>query len=136
MTERHQHKTAQPNTGGSLAPNRLMLLVTIVPKGKGTFFSDYLQQTFDANLQICIVGTGTAQADFAEFLGLKDSKRSVIFSVVREDRVDKIFEALQERFQTVNNGTGISFTIPLTSVIGKLSYGFLSNERRVVKGDE
>ena len=50
--------------------------------------------------------------------------------------IQEIFEALQERFQTVNNGTGISFTIPLTSVIGKLSYGFLSNERRVVKGDE
>ena len=125
--------SAQPR--GSLAPKRLMLLVTIVQKGKGTFFSDYLQ-TFETNLQICVVGTGTARADLVEFLGLKDNKRSVIFSVVREDRVDKIFEALQERFQTVNNGTGISFTIPLTSVIGKLSYGFLSNERRVVKGDE
>ena len=122
-------------SGATFAPNRLALLVTIVQKGKGTFFADFLQ-TFDANLQISVVGTGTAQSDLVEFLGLKDNKRSVIFSVVREDRVDKIFEALQERFQTVNNGTGISFTIPLTSVIGKLSYGFLSNERRVVKGDE
>ena len=122
-------------SGATFAPNRLVLLVTIVQKGKGTFFADFLQ-TFDANLQISVVGTGTAQSDLVEFLGLKDNKRSVIFSVVREDRVDKIFEALQERFQTVNNGTGISFTIPLTSVIGKLSYGFLSNERRVVKGDE
>ncbi len=135
MTERHQHKTAQPNTGSSLAPNRLMLLVTIVPKGKGTFFSDFLQQTFDANLQICIVGTGTAQADFAEFLGLKDSKRSIIFSVVQEERVDAIFAALRERFQTVNRGLGIAFTVPFSSMIGKLSYGFLSNERSMVKGE-
>ena len=120
---------------GTVSPHRLMLLVTVVQKGKGTFFADYLQ-TFEANLQICVVGTGTARDDLVEFLGLKDNKRSVIFSVVREDRVDKIFEALQERFQTVNNGTGISFTIPLTSVIGKLSYGFLSNERRMAKGDE
>ena len=121
---------------GSMAPKRLVLLITVVQKGKGTFFTDYLSETFGANLQLAIVGTGTAHEDIVEFLGLKDNKRSVIFSVVREDRVDKIFEALQERFQTVNNGTGISFTIPLTSVIGKLSYGFLSNERRVVKGDE
>ncbi|MBO6039629.1 MAG: hypothetical protein J6P58_00320 [Oscillospiraceae bacterium] len=133
MAER-QKQRPEP-AGASVAPNRLVLLVTIVQKGKGTFFADFLQ-TFDANLQISVVGTGTAQSDLVEFLGLKDNKRSVIFSVVREDRVDKIFEALQERFQTVNNGTGISFTIPLTSVIGKLSYGFLSNERRVVKGDE
>lgn len=134
MTER-QKQHAAPSGSGSVAPNRLVLLVTVVQKGKGTFFADYLK-TFDANLQICLVGTGTAQADLVEFLGLKDNKRSVIFSVVREDRVDSIFAALQERFETVNRGTGIAFTIPLSSVIGKLSYAFLSNERRMIKGDE
>ena len=134
MTER-QKQHAAPAGSGSVAPNRLVLLVTVVQKGKGTFFADYLK-TFDANLQICLVGTGTAQADLVEFLGLKDNKRSVIFSVVREDRVDSIFAALQERFETVNRGTGIAFTIPLSSVIGKLSYAFLSNERRMIKGDE
>jgi hypothetical protein len=51
-----------PQPRGSLAPKKLMLLVTIVQKGKGTFFSDYLQ-TFEANMQICVVGTGTARAD-------------------------------------------------------------------------
>lgn len=125
--------SAQPR--GSLAPKRLMLLVTIVQKGKGTFFSDYLQ-TFEANMQICVVGTGTARADLVEFLGLKDNKRSVIFSVVREDRLDAILSALEEHFETVNRGTGIAFAIPFSSVIGKLSYGFLSNERRMAKGDE
>ena len=135
MTERQKQHPTAPAGGGSVAPNRLVLLVTVVQKGKGTFFADYLK-TFDANLQICLVGTGTAQADLVEFLGLKDNKRSVIFSVVREDRVDSIFAALQERFETVNHGTGIAFTIPLSSVIGKLSYAFLSNERRMIKGDE
>ena len=135
MTERQKQRPAAPDAGGSVAPNRLVLLVTVVQKGKGTFFADYLK-TFDANLQICLVGTGTAQADLVEFLGLKDNKRSVIFSVVREDRVDSIFAALQERFESVNRGTGIAFTIPLSSVIGKLSYAFLSNERRMIKGDE
>ena len=112
-----------------------MLLVTVVQKGKGTFFADYLK-TFDANLQICLVGTGTAQADLVEFLGLKDNKRTVIFSIVRQDRVDEIFAALEERFHTVNRDTGIAFTVPLTSVIGKLTYGFLSNELRMIRGKE
>ena len=133
MTEQLQQK--QPHAGGSVAPSRLMLLVTVVQKGKGTFFSDFLQ-SFDANLQVCVVGTGTAQADLIEFLGLKDNKRTIIFSVVREDKVDAIFAALEERFQTINNGRGIAFTVPFTSVIGKLSYGFLSNDRRMLKGDD
>ena len=41
--------------------------------------------------------------------------------------------ALEDRFQSINDGTGIAFTLPLSSVIGKLSYGFLSNERRLVE---
>ena len=120
---------------GNLAPNRLVLLVTVVNKGKGIFFADLLQQSFEANLQMSFVGTGTARSDLLEFLGLKDERRSVIFSVVRADRVDAIFAALSERFRTVNSGTGIAFTLPLSSVVGKLSYGFLSNERRLIEGE-
>ena len=123
-TTEQKHLSSQ-----NIAPERLMLLVTVVQKGKGTFFSDYLQ-TFEANLQVCVVGTGTAQTDLIEFLGLKDNKRSIIFSIVREEFLDKIMEALEERFRTINRNTGIAFAVPLSSVIGKLSYGFLSNDLR------
>lgn len=120
---------------GNLAPERLVLLVTVVNKGKGTFFADFLK-TFDVNLQMSFVGSGTARSDLIELLGLKDNRRSVIFSVVRAERVDAILAALEERFQSVNSGMGIAFTMPLSSVIGKLSYGFLSNETRLVEGAE
>ena len=66
MTERQKQHSAAPTGSGSVAPNQLVLLVTVVQKGKGTFFADYLK-TFDANLQICLVGTGTAQADLVEY---------------------------------------------------------------------
>ena len=125
----------KPKGQSSLSPHRLMLLVTIVQKGKGTFFSEYLKN-FDANLQVCVVGVGTAEKDLAELLGLHDNPRSVIFSVVREDRLDAIFEALAEQFAAVNDNMGLAFTVPLTSVIGKLSYGFLADERRIVRGEE
>ena len=85
-----------------------------------------------ANLQLAIVGNGTAEANLVEFLGLKD-KRSVIFSVVREDKVDMILAALEERFHSVNRDTGVAFTVPLSSVIGILSYAFLSNDQRMLK---
>jgi hypothetical protein len=119
------------NSAGNLAPHKLVMLITVVQKGKGTFFADFIK-TFDANLQIAIVGTGTADSNLVEFLGLKDNKRSIIFSIVRAEKVNTILEALEERFHTVNNDTGISFAVPLSSVIGKLSYGFLSNDQRMV----
>ena len=129
MAERRKPRAA---TGANLAPIRLVMLVTVVKKGKGTFFSDFLQ-SMDANLQVCLVGDGTAQTYLIEFLGLKDTKRSVIFSIVREDRLDAIFAALEQKFQSVNGGMGIAFTVPLSSVIGKLSYGFMSNERWMLR---
>ena len=129
-----QRKTSAGQSGSfAEAPNRLVLLITIVQKGKGTFFSDYLQQTFGSNLQIAVVGTGTAEANLVEYLGLKDSQRSVIFSVVREDMVDEILIALENHFHTVNRDSGVAFTVPMTSVIGKLSYAFLSNDQRMLK---
>ena len=135
MAERNVKRPTGPDRNASAAPNRLVLLITIVQKGKGTFFSDYLQQTFGANLQMAIVGDGTAETSLVEFLGLKDTKRSVIFSVVREDRVDEILAALEERFHSVNRDTGVAFTVPLSSVIGILSYAFLSNDQRMLKED-
>ena len=133
MAEKQEKRQNSASGVESNAPNRLVLLITIVQKGKGTFFSDYLLETFGANLQIAIVGNGTAQDNLVEFLGLKESKRSVIFSIVREDRVDAILAALEEHFHTVNRDTGIAFTVPLSSVIGKLSYAFLSNDNRMLK---
>ena len=120
------------NLDGNLAPHKLVMLITVVQKGKGTFFADFIK-SFDANLQIAVVGSGTADSNLVEFLGLKDKRRSIIFSIVREERVNEIMEALGERFHTVNNDTGISFAVPLSSVIGKLSYGFLSNDQRMVR---
>ncbi len=117
--------------GGNIAPEKLMLMITVVQKGKGTFFADYLK-TFEANMQVAIVGIGTAESNLVEFLGLKDNKRSIILSVIREELLDTVMDSLAERFHTVNNDTGISFAMPLSSVIGKLSYGFLSNDDRMV----
>ena len=50
----------------------------------------------------------------------------------------KILEQVKgyaDKFHTVNNDTGISFAMPLSSVIGKLTYGFLSNDERLGKGN-
>ena len=120
-----------PETG-NLAPNRLVLLVTVVNKGKGTFFADLLQN-YEVNLQMSFVGRGTAQSDLLEFLGMKDDRRSILFSVLRAELADTVLAELQERFRTVNSGTGIAFTVPMSSMIGTLAYGFLSNDKRTVK---
>ena len=67
-------------------------------------------------------------------LGLEDSDKGVIFSVLREDKAQEALHALEEKFQTLKNGKGIAFTIPMTSVIGASIYRFLSNHRNNLIG--
>ena len=108
---------------------KLKLLVTVVSRNKSEFYMDYLSG-FDINLQTAVAGQGTAPSDALYLWGLADSDKSVIFSVVREDRTEAVMQGLEEKFHTVRGGKGIAFTIPMTGVIGVAIYRFLSNNRK------
>jgi nitrogen regulatory protein PII len=107
---------------------KLKLLVTVVNRAKTEFYLDYLT-SLGVNFQTAVAAQGTATSDTLYLLGLEDSDKSVIFSVVREDKAAEVMQGLEKKFETVRNGKGIAFTIPLTSVIGVAIYRFLSNNR-------
>ena len=115
------------------SPKRLKLLVTIVGRNKAEFYMDLLQ-SMEINVQMALSGYGTANTDMLQLLGLTDSDKSVILSVVREDRAWETLALLGEKFKTVRGGKGIAYTIPLSSVIGVANYRFLSNNRTPVSG--
>lgn len=109
---------------------KLKLLITVVNRSKGEFYMDYLGG-FEVNFQTSVLAQGTAHSETLHLLGLENSDKSVIFSIVREDKAEEILRGLDEKFQTVKKGKGIAFTVPLTSVIGVAIYRFLSNNRTV-----
>ena len=115
------------NTINESAIKKLKLLFTVVARPKSEFYLDVLSQ-FDVNFQMVLSGRGTANSELLELLGLETHK-AVILSVVREDLVDGIVNCLEDKFQTIRNGKGISFAIPLSSVIGVNLYRFLSDNR-------
>jgi nitrogen regulatory protein PII len=100
----------------------------VVERGKGEFYTDVLSQ-FEVNCQMVLNGKGTANSDLVEMLGLNLNK-AVIVSVVREDMIDPVMKCLEEKFETIRNGKGICFAVPLSSVIGVNMYQFLSNNRQ------
>ena len=108
---------------------KLKLLITVVNRKKTEFYLDYLTG-FEVNFQTAVAGQGTAPTDMMYLLGLADSDKSVIFSILREDRAEEAMQGLEEKFQTLRGGKGIAFTVPLTGVIGVAIYRFLSNNRR------
>ena len=107
---------------------KLKLLITGVNRKKAEFFMDFLQG-FEVNAQMTMLAQGTARSDTLYMLGLEDADRSVIFSLIREDRAEEILNGLEHKFATVRGGKGIACTVPLSSVIGVAIYRFLSNNR-------
>ena len=116
------------NTINETAIKKLKLLFTVVDRPKAEFYLDVLSQ-FEINCQMVTSGKGTAQTDLVELLGLNLNK-AVILSIVREDMVDPVMKCLEEKFETIKNGKGIAFAVPLSSVIGVNMYQFLSNNRQ------
>ncbi|MBE5862634.1 MAG: hypothetical protein E7295_07265 [Lachnospiraceae bacterium] len=111
----------------NIAPIRLEMLITIVDKKKADFYADLIQ-TFQVNMQMILAAKGTAEEKMLEYLGLSKNEKSVIFSLVREDRLMEILGALEDRFASVKGGKGVAVSIPLSSIMGASAFGFLSNE--------
>lgn len=109
-----------------IAPRKLKLLVTVINREKAEFYMDFIQ-SFEVNFQTAMAAHGTASQETLRLLGLGESNKTVIFSVIREDMCDKALSALEQKFRTIKNGKGIAYTIPMTGTIGVAIYQFLSN---------
>lgn len=138
MEESEKHKRKRSVSHKQLknkAAKKLELLITVVDRRKGEFYADLIQ-SFEVNMQMTCFGRGTAKTEMLRLLGLADSDKTVIFSVIREDMVESALNALSEKFETIKNGKGIAFTVPMSSVIGVAIYGFLSNNHLTVKEEQ
>ncbi len=128
LTKKIRKKNVDKKATADNGVKRVKLLVTVVDRKKTEFYMDFLSQ-FEINLQTAVLAEGTAQSQMLSMLGLENAEKSVIFSAVREDKATEALEGLEEKFQTIKNGKGIAFTIPMSSVIGVAIYRFLSNHR-------
>ena len=117
------------NTINESAIKKLKLVFTVVDRAKAEFYLDVLSQ-FEVNFQMVTPGKGTATSELVDMLGLNIHK-AVLLSVVREDMVDTVMNTLEDKFATIRNGKGVSFAVPLSSVIGVNLYRFLSDRREV-----
>ena len=115
----------------NIAPMKLELLLAVVHNDKAAYFSSLIQ-SHKANLQLTVPAKGTTHL-ILNYLGLTDRPKSLVMSVVRADQAASLIDLLDQTFKKGKNYKGIAFTVPMTSVIGTLVYGFLSNDKRTVK---
>jgi len=115
----------------NIAPMKLELLLAIVHNDKAAYYFSIIQ-SHQANLQLTVPAQGTTHL-ILNYLGFTERPKSLLVSVVRSDEAGRLIDMLDSTFQKGKKYKGIAFTVPLSSVIGTLVYGFLSNDRRTVK---
>lgn len=117
------------STDKNIAPIKLELLFVIAHNKKQAYISSLIQ-SLQSNLQFTVPCKGTTHL-ILNYLGLIDRPKTLVMSVIREDQAAEIMAVLQETFHKGGDYKGVAFTVPFSSMIGTLAYGFLSNEKQV-----
>ena len=113
----------------NIAPMKLEMLFAIVHNSKAAYFSSLIQ-SHQANMQFSVPAKGTTHL-LLDYLGITDRPKTLLMSVVRADQAQDLINTLKETFAKGTDYKGVAFTVSLTSIIGTLAYGFLSNDKRV-----
>lgn len=106
----------------------LKMFVIIVPYGQANGVIKMLN-SMDSAMNFITNGEGTYQRESQ----LNGPKKQIIFTILRDDKVEEFKQKMSERFKTSQSAKGIAFSIKLTSVAGVSVYKFLSNSRKVEK---
>ncbi|HEY8389722.1 MAG TPA: hypothetical protein VIL26_02025 [Clostridia bacterium] len=96
---------------------KLYMLFIIVDRKKGSKITDMLDDK-GLHFHVIFLGRGTANSDILEYLGLGESEKDIIVSVVNDEKVKDIFEELKTRFGIETPAQGVAFTVPVNSIGG------------------
>ena len=66
------------------------------------------------------LGHGTAQTEMLDLLGLGETKKEVVLCFVPEYQVCPLMDRLADRLKMRYPGKGISFSVPLSSISGRM----------------
>ena len=97
---------------------RYKLLITIVDRGKGQSAT----KLFDRKIPVMdyiIPGRGTAKKEILNLMGIGDTAKDVVFSIMPTPLAEAAMRRLQVVLQFDRPGSGIAFTHPIGSIGGQ-----------------
>lgn len=115
--------------------NSLYLMITIAERNTT---KDFLQlyESHGVNVSLRTVGSGTAVREVLSTLGLEKTEKAVLLAVVTADTWHKIQRDLRRKLRIDVPGTGIAFTVPLSSIGGKRALMFLTQHQPLTLKEE
>lgn len=115
--------------------SEIYLMMTITERKRADVFINFYE-THQVDVHTVTLGRGTASSEMLDFLGLENSEKTVILSIVTATVWKKIKKGLERQLQIDIPGTGIAFIIPLSSIGGKRELLFLTENQNFMKGEE
>ena len=113
----------------------LFLMITITDRRSTDGFLQ-LYKSHGVTVSMRTVGSGTAVQETLSTLGLEKTEKAVLLAVVTADTWPKIQKALRRQMRIDVPGTGIAFTVPLSSIGGKRALMFLTEHQPLTWKEE
>lgn len=110
---------------GKIPFYKMDLVFTIVERGLGDKLAKMMKSN-DVLMNYVCPGRGTATSGILEIMGIGATEKDVMISFVRCDRTKDIISKLCESMNFSKPGTGISFSVPLESIIGTRALKLIS----------
>ena len=115
--------------------HELYVMVSIVNRRQADRFYN-LYAELGVTLGMVTLGRGTAASDILDYFGLAATEKAIFLSIVTEETWKAVKNGLQTKMYIDVPGTGIAFTIPVSSIGGKKQLQFLLNGQPFEKGAE
>lgn len=103
----------------------IKLIVCIVNRGDAERITALCLQQRIA-LHLTLRGHGTADSDVLDYLGLGETEKDVVLLCVRQSAADGFLQDLRAQLRLDRPGSGIAFSIPLSSVAERGTLALLS----------
>lgn len=104
--------------------SNLYLMTTVVDRKLAKRYLDLYQENGQQVLFLAF-GTGTASSEILDYLGLEHAEKTVVFSVLEEDKWISIKKQLQKKLRIDVPGSGIAYITPLSSIGGRKALDYL-----------
>ena len=115
--------------------NILYMMATICDRNQVQRFLAFYRE-FGITVTLITYGSGTTASEILDSFGLEAAQKAVLFLFVTDTEWKKIKSALEKQMKIDIPGSGIAFTVPVSSIGGKKQLRFLTEGREFEKGEE
>ncbi len=113
----------------------LFLMITITDRRSTDGFLQ-LYKSHGVTVSMRTVGSGTAVQETLSTLGLEKTEKAVLLALVTAQTWQEVQRDLRRKMRIDVPGTGIAFTVPLSSIGGKRALMFLTEHQSLTWKEE